>query len=138
MSRLRRWWLARGRHYRTANVVARVPARAGATARPALLLVAHSDSKSQALPLVARMALIAVASLAALVLLLTILRPWMLALTSAAAVAGLVAIFTGVPLLFLLMAGSGNASPGAIDNASGAGLVLHLAECLCAAPPARP
>src|SRR5260221_102339 len=65
-------------------------------------------------------------------------RVWLPWLTTPAAVAGLVALVSSVPLLFLLLAGSGNASPGAIDNAAGAGLVLHLAECLCANPPARP
>jgi Zn-dependent M28 family amino/carboxypeptidase len=49
------------------------------------------------------------------------------ALVFAANVAGVVAVGAGVPLLFL---GAGNASPGAIDNASGVGVVLHLAECL--------
>ena len=96
------------------------------------------DSKSQALPLAARMGLVGLASLAALTFAtLSVLRVWAPWLTSAAAVAGLLALLTGVPLFFLLMAGSGNTSPGAIDNASGAGLVLHLAECLCAEPPTR-
>jgi len=139
VSRLRRFWLTRGRRYRTANVVAHIPTPPGAASRPPLLLVAHSDSKSQALPLVGRMGLVALASLAALIFaLLSVLRLWAPGVTSAAALAGLVAILSGVPLVFLLMAGSGNASPGAIDNASGAGLALHLAECLCAEPPARP
>jgi hypothetical protein len=139
VTRLRRWWLARGRRYRTANVVARVPTQPGSPARPPILLVAHSDSKSQALPLVARMGLVGLASLAALIFaLLSVGRVWLPGLTAPAAVAGLIALISGVPLLFLLMAGSGNASPGAVDNASGAGLVLHLAESLCANPPARP
>ena len=139
VSRLRRWWLSRGPRYRTANIVARVPVGSGAPARPPILLVAHSDSKSQALPLVARMGLVALASLAALVFaLLSVIRIWAPAFTAPAAVAGLIALLSGVPLLFLLLAGSGNASPGAVDNASGAGLVLHLAECLCAEPPSRP
>ena len=138
-SRLRRWWLARGRLYRTANIVAQVPACPGAASRPPFLLVAHSDSKSQALSLPARMGLVGLSSLAAVVFaVLSLLRTLAPAVTAAAAVAGLTALVAGVPLLFLLMAGSGNASPGAIDNASGAGLVLHLAEYLGAHPPARP
>ena len=104
--------------------------------RPHLYLVAHSDSKSQALPLVARMLLIAVAGLAAGAFgTLSVLRPLWPGLTSAAAIVGLVALVTGVPVLFLFLAGAGNDSPGAIDNASGAGLVLHLAEVLTAAQP---
>jgi Zn-dependent M28 family amino/carboxypeptidase len=50
------------------------------------------------------------------------------AATSAAALAGLAALVAGVPLVLLYLVGSGNASPGALDNASGAGMVLHLAE----------
>jgi Zn-dependent M28 family amino/carboxypeptidase len=46
----------------------------------------------------------------------------------AAVASGLVAVLAGVPLL--LLQDVGNASRGAIDNASGVGLVLHLAECL--------
>jgi hypothetical protein len=139
VSPLRRWWLQRGPRFHTANIVAQVPVRAGAPARAPLLLVAHSDSKSQALPLVARMGLVALASAAAGVFAaLSVLRVWLPGLTSGGALAGLIALLSGVPLLFLLLAGSGNASPGAIDNASGAGLVVHLAECLCAHPPARP
>jgi hypothetical protein len=139
VTRLRRWWLSCGRPYRTASVVAQVPARPGAAARPPFLLVAHSDSKSQSMSLPARMGLVGFSSLAAVVFaVLSLLRTLAPALTAAAAVAGLTVLVVGVPLLFLLMAGSGNASPGAIDNASGAGLVLHLAEWLCANPPARP
>ena len=139
ISALRRWWLARGPRYRTANIVARVPVQAGAAPRPGLILMAHSDSKSQALPLPARMALVGVASLAAcLFTLLTIVRVFVPAVTSWAALAGVVALVAGLPLMFLYIGGSGNASPGAVDNASGVGLVVHLAECLCAAPPLVP
>ncbi len=139
LSRARRWWLARGRVYRTANIIAQVPSAPGGAARPPFLLVAHSDSKSQAMSLPARMGLVGLASLAAVIFAgLSLLRTVAPGVTAAAAVAGLTALLAGVPLLFVLMAGSGNASPGAIDNASGAGLVLHLAEYLCANPPARP
>ena len=139
VTRARQWWLSRGHLYRTANIVAQVPARLGAEAKPPFLLVAHSDSKSQAMSLPARMGLVGLSSLAAVVFaVLSLVRTVAPAVTAVAAVAGLTALVAGVPLLFLLMAGSGNTSPGAIDNASGAGLVLHLAEYLCANSPARP
>jgi Zn-dependent M28 family amino/carboxypeptidase len=43
-------------------------------------------------------------------------------------------MITALPLAALLLVKVGNASPGAIDNASGVGTVLHLAECLTARP----
>ena len=138
-SPLRRWWLRRGRAYRTANVVVQLPGGRGATGTRPLLLVAHSDSKSQAMSLPVRMGLVGAASLAAVIFaLLSLVRIVAPAVTAIATLTGLTALLIGLPLLFLLIAGSGNASPGAIDNASGVGLVLHLAECLCAAPLARP
>jgi hypothetical protein len=135
LERALRWVGRLGRAARTANVVARhwPPEPANA---PELILVAHWDSKSQPLPLVARMALVSVAGLSAVVFaVLTLLRLVWPAATSAAALAGLAALLAGVPLLLLYLSGSGNASPGALDNASGAGLVLHLAETFCSAPP---
>jgi hypothetical protein len=139
ISRWRRLWLRLGEHCQSINVVARSPEPPAAgppAARARLYLVAHSDSKSQALPLVARMLLIALAGLAAVVFAsLTLLRPLWPGVTSAAALAGLFALVVGVVVLFLFLAGAGNASPGAIDNASGAGLVLHLAEVLAEARP---
>jgi Zn-dependent M28 family amino/carboxypeptidase len=48
--------------------------------------------------------------------------------------AGMLAMITALPLAVLLLVKAGNASPGAIDNASGVGTVLHLAECLTAHP----
>jgi Zn-dependent M28 family amino/carboxypeptidase len=47
---------------------------------------------------------------------------------------GWLTLVTGLPLLALFAAGAGNESPGAIDNASGAGLVMHLAEVAAAGP----
>jgi len=43
-------------------------------------------------------------------------------------------MITAVPLAVLLLVEVGNACPGAIDNASGVGLVLHLADLLTARP----
>jgi Zn-dependent M28 family amino/carboxypeptidase len=60
---------------------------------------------------------------------------YLVAHSDTTALAGLAALTAGVPLLFLVLAGAGNASPGAIDNASGAALVVHLAEVLAEARP---
>ncbi|MBI3241841.1 MAG: M28 family peptidase [Chloroflexi bacterium] len=92
---------------------------------PSLYLVAHYDSKSQRVPLLVRMMMFVVVlgggvAFAALTL---------LGLEATAAIVGMAVIVVGLPLVFLVP-DSGNESPGAIDNASGAGLVLHLAECL--------
>jgi len=107
----------------TANLIATLPMEDDLLL-PHLYLVAHYDSKSQRLPLVVRIALFVVAIAASVIVaVLTLFN----APTSIIGVAGIVAIAAGLPLLFLDV---GNASPGAIDNASSVGLVLHLAECL--------
>jgi hypothetical protein len=120
--------LRMGNRYTSANLVATRPDLPDDPTLPHLYLVAHYDSKSQWMPLAVRIVLFTAVILGSLsfagLTLLGLVWP-MLAL--AANVAGIVAIGAGLPLLFL---GAGNASPGAIDNASGVGVVLHLAECL--------
>jgi hypothetical protein len=124
-----------GRRFTTANLVAHAPA--SVPGRPHLLLVAHWDSKSQALPLVVRMALLAVAGASGLLFVaLTAARVALPSLTGAAAVCGLLALLAAVPVLLLYLVGAGNVSPGAVDNASGVGLLLYLAEHFAAEPPA--
>jgi hypothetical protein len=123
-------WLGRlGRGYQALNLVADVPAAPDDSSLPCLMLVAHYDSKSQGLPLGLRLVLftLAIAS-AALFGGLSLLRIALPAWTPVAALAGLAAMLSAVPLLLGLQ--TGNASPGAIDNASGVGLALHLAEKL--------
>ena len=105
------------------NILATLPG--SDSSLPNLYLVAHYDSKSQRVPLLVRMTMFVVvlgggAAFAALTL---------LGLSTAAVMVGMVVIIVGLPLVFLV-GDSGDDSPGAIDNASGAGLVLHLAECL--------
>jgi hypothetical protein len=116
------------RKYKTANIVADWPTPMN-LALPMLYLVAHYDSKSQRLPLVWRMILFTV-MLASAVLFagLTLGQLLFPTLGAVATGAGWLALLAGIPLLF--MQDTGNESPGAIDNASGAGLVAHLAECL--------
>jgi uncharacterized membrane protein len=116
-----------GRRHTTANLIASQPLPADPSL-PQLYLVAHYDSKSQRLPLAVRIALFTLIAMASILLaVLTILQmapgvSWLL---------GLAALSAGVPLLFL---DAGNHSPGAIDNASSVGLVLHLAEVLAQRP----
>jgi hypothetical protein len=91
---------------------------------PHLYLVAHYDSKSQLMPLVMRITLFMLAIIAGLILVVLTLFDVSTVLYLPI---GLLALAAAVPLLFLDV---GNNSPGAIDNASSVGLVLHLAEVL--------
>ena len=112
-----------GTRYAAANLIATLPDNVDSTL-PHLYLMAHYDSKSQYMPLAIRIGLFVIAVpsslLVALLALLNLSLPIMTVL-------GVIALLAGLPLLFLDV---GNNSPGAIDNASGVGLVLHLAECL--------
>ncbi len=147
-----------GKHYTTANLIARpslrgalpsdeaisvhngdcfasfdsaAAARSCRSARdarndetPHLYLVAHYDSKSQRMPLVMRMTLFMLAISAGLILVVLTLFDVSTVLRLPI---GLLALASAVPLLLLDV---GNTSPGAIDNASSVGLILHLAELL--------
>ncbi|UCD99690.1 MAG: M28 family peptidase, partial [Chloroflexota bacterium] len=121
-----------GRHYRSKNLIGTFPTSPRNDDRPHLYLVAHYDSKSQRMPLVVRIALFVVviggslvfAGLNFLTLASECFKPWMFAV-------GIGVLVCGIPLLFI---DYGNQSPGAIDNASGVGLVLHLAELLIQQP----
>jgi hypothetical protein len=125
-----------GQRFTTANLIAtrnRVSTTqsvASSTGRnpvfnlPHLYLVAHYDSKSQRMPLVMRITLFMLAIIAGLILVALTLFDDSAALYLPI---GLLALAAAIPLLFLDV---GNNSPGAIDNASSIGLVLHLAEVL--------
>ena len=121
-----------GRHYSTCNYFARTPDAANDPSRTHLLLVAHYDSKSQRYPLTLRIGMFVIGIgggvLCAVLVLLSPLAP---SLGAIALAIGGVSLLASVPLLFL---DQGNRSPGAIDNASGTGLVLHLAEVLARQP----
>ena len=119
-----------GARYSTRNLIATFPKVAPDPALPHLYLVAHYDSKSQQIPLTARVALFIFAIAGGLSFAgLTLLAVAFPLLTPAAVAIGVVAMLAGLPLLILDI---GDASPGAIDNASSVGLVLHLAERLAA------
>jgi hypothetical protein len=113
-----------GRRYTSVNLIATPLKRSENAALPHLYLVAHYDSKSQRMPLATRITLFMLALIAGLILVvLTVLN----VSTAFYHLIGLLTIAAAVPLLFLDV---GNDSPGAIDNASSVGLVLHLAEVL--------
>jgi hypothetical protein len=125
-----------GKRYTTANLIATLALPTASTRWfvrgdtdsehkvPQLYLVAHYDSKSQRMPLVVRIALFMLAIISGLMLI--VLTVFNIA-TAFYLPIGLLTLAASVPLLFLDV---GNNSPGAIDNASSVGLVLHLAEVL--------
>lgn len=119
-----------GRRFTATNLIATLPGASDDAALPHLILVAHYDSKSQRLPLVARVTCFALAiggGLLYAAMTLACALTGIPALSALATGLATVAVVAGIPLLFLDV---GNASPGAIDNASGVGVVLHLAETL--------
>jgi hypothetical protein len=124
-----------GRSYHATTYVARLPRAYGDASATHLLIVAHYDSKSQRMPLAARIFLFAMgmagAMLFAILILLSPLAPVMV---TPAMVLGGLALLAGVPLWFLDL---GDDSPGAIDNASGVGVVMELAHALANDPQVR-
>ena len=113
-----------GKRYAASNLVARLPQ--DNSPRHTLYLVAHYDSKSQRWPLVLRIALYT------LLIPGTLLAISAALLNQASALSDGLAFGAAVASFMLLMLGTGNTSPGAIDNASGVGTVLQLAEILAA------
>ena len=125
------WWKL-GTCYQTKNIVATLPESPDDRTLPHLYLVAHYDSKSQYLPLVIRIALFVVVIAGSLVFsVLNVINLVNESFTPVLFLIGFFVIICGIPLLFL---DYGNDSPGAIDNASGLGLVLHLAEIITKQP----
>ena len=121
-----------GTHLQTRNIVAIPPDSLLDLNLAHLYLVAHYDSKSQYLPLVLRIALFVVLIAGSLLFsILNGLNFLVGSLTPLVFVTGILVIICGIPLLFL---DYGNNSPGAIDDASGVGLVLHLAEFIAKQP----
>jgi hypothetical protein len=124
------FWARLGRRYTARNLIAHLPDVP--TACPHVVLIAHYDSKSQRLPIVARM-LCVVVSLAcgALFAAGLWLAVWMPPVSTFIVVIGILSVLGSLPLALMDWA---NRSPGAIDNASGVGVVLHLAELLARSP----
>jgi hypothetical protein len=121
-----------GAHYKTKNIIAALPNISDGPALPDLYLVAHYDSKSQRIPLVIRIALFVIVIIGSLIFAgLNLLGLVNEIFTPFSIVIGSVVVLAGIPLLFL---GYGNDSPGAIDDASGVGLVLHLVEVIAKQP----
>jgi hypothetical protein len=130
------WWSSLcwkvGEWFETRNIIARLPESPVDPLVPNLYLVAHYDSKSQYLPLVVRIALFVFLIAGSLIFTtLTMLSLFNDLFIPLSIFVGIAAILSGIPLLFL---DYGDDSPGAIDDASGVGLVLHLAEVIANQP----
>jgi hypothetical protein len=97
------------------NIVA---SRQGAT--PRFLIVAHRDSKSQPVPLGLRIAAVALS-------LVAIPATMFSALLGSGALATACAIAGAASSVVLVFCGTGNRSPGALDNATGLVALLELA-----------
>jgi hypothetical protein len=107
--------------------------------KPSVWLVAHIDSKSQTIPMVARIASMVVSVIAIVVMAASLVSAW-LATTSGnldwsqsewLLGSGLIALLAVIPLVVCF---TGNRSPGAVDNASGVVSVLLAARALSTRP----
>jgi hypothetical protein len=117
------------------NMIGTVPGR---SARGDIMISAHYDSKSQLMPVVVRAALFILGFLNAI-----LLGAWLVVAGILAAAGhdllGNMAVFclSLMPalLLFLLVFNfTGNRSPGALDNASGEGVILEVGRVLASNP----
>lgn len=131
------FWL--GTKLKSSNIIARFKLSEVEKAhnRPSLYLLAHYDSKSEAIgiPLVVRIILIVIAMLGAVVIsLMFILFGLQQEIASSKWIGGIITALYFMTMasavLLLLFRGTTNKSPGAIDNASGVGILLHLAEII--------
>jgi hypothetical protein len=101
--------------------------------KPALWLVAHADSKSQTIPMLARIAAVLTTALALMVLGVSLAMDWLTVVGDTGGIvsqvvqySALVAAAGSIPLVFCL---TGNSSHGAVDNASGVvSVVLAVRE----------
>lgn len=104
--------------------------REGHEGPPYVVFLAHYDSKSQSLPLVLRIVLMGVFLSGSIVILGFYL---FVAITGGFSPGGWLYVtysITNFAGVLLLLTWTGNHSPGAIDNASGVGILLHLAEII--------
>ena len=101
--------------------------------QPRIWLVAHLDSKSQTLPMIVRVASVVLAAAAFGILALAIALEWighsmgLSGIPSLTPILSTIAAATTLPMILCLV---GDASPGAVDNASGVIAVMLAASLL--------
>lgn len=121
---------------RSLNLVARRPADAGRDG-PLVILMAHYDSKGQDMSLVLRILLFAAFAVGGVGLLLRTLAGDLAAAWPDPPAAGF-GLLSALSALALARMRVDNRSPGAVDNASGVGVLLGLAEAIGRDPAAFP
>jgi len=125
-----------GLEHTACNLVANLPPHPDAQPEKRLYLMAHYDTKSQPLPIPVRIFLFVVLFVgSAGFIVCGFLASVFNVFGPVAFVFGILLLVAGLPLI---LNGFGNKSPGAIDNASGVGVVLHLAELMAQEPDWRP
>ncbi|MFH1149368.1 MAG: M28 family peptidase [Actinomycetota bacterium] len=126
---------ASGGRYLSANLVGHVPS---SRSKGTILLSAHYDSKSQLMPVVVRAALFMLGFFGAILLGLTLLVVGIMAAAGSDVLGSSAGFWVSlVPALFLVLLVfnfTGNSSPGALDNASGEGVILEVARVLLSHP----
>ena len=116
-----------GRSYTSENIVATNGQRAEAN-MPALLFVAHYDSKSQVLPIAVRAAAYGISILGLVVLTLMTLLNVVATTGLSMSIVWSITGATTFCLLLLQINLTQNRSPGAFDNAAGVAVLLELAR----------
>jgi hypothetical protein len=131
------FWLARRgtlrlpwRRSRSANLIA-------TRGNPSVWLIAHVDSKSQTIPMLARIASVIALTIALAGLAISLVSEWLIMIPESGAgptslavkVWGIAAAIAALPLILCLTT---NKSPGAVDNASGLIAALLVTRLLSA------
>jgi hypothetical protein len=121
-----------GKRYTTTNLIAKIRRDIAREANIStkIYLVAHYDSKSQIMPILIRICLFAFVIGGGLTFSILSLFSFALTLPYLQSLIFILGIFLIIISLPLIVLDVGNKSPGANDNASGVGTVLHLAECI--------
>lgn len=103
-----------------------------------VILSAHYDSKSQTMPVVVRAAFFILGFTSAILLGLTLVVVGILKAAGTDVIGNLAGFYVSLVPAFFLVAltfnMTGNKSPGALDNASGEGVILEAARVLAAQP----
>jgi hypothetical protein len=97
---------------------------------PNVVFLAHYDSKSQTYPIILRIVLNLAGLIFILFSIILIVIGTIFDINFSAQLLLIPGIFSLLPFLLLIFNFTHNKSPGAIDNASGVAVVLHLAEIL--------
>ncbi|MHA1265854.1 MAG: M28 family peptidase [Candidatus Helarchaeota archaeon] len=130
--------ILQGTQYTSSNIIAKIDCKRGSnTAAGDVIIIAHYDSKSQRWPLILRVLLFYIELVISLIATIGFISFYTLILAGVPMLSSqtifltvlwsCVGINLGIWVIFLLNKTTNN-SPGALDNASGVGVFLELAE----------